>query len=122
MDTNQTQQVLTCISCPVGCRMTVTIEDGKVLRVEGNTCKRGDVYARQESIAPLRMVTAVAPVKDSPTPISLKTEQPIPKQAIAQCMREVRSLRLTLPIASGQVLLDNVAGTGVRLIATKSLP
>ncbi|NLB38275.1 MAG: DUF1667 domain-containing protein [Clostridiales bacterium] len=120
MDTNQTQQVLTCISCPVGCRMTVTIEDGKVLRVEGNTCKRGDVYARQESIAPLRMVTAVAAVKDSPTPISLKTEQPIPKQAIAQCMREVRSLRLTLPIASGQVLLDNVAGTGVRLIATKS--
>ncbi len=122
MDNNQTQQVLTCISCPVGCRMTVTIEDGKVLRVEGNTCKRGDVYARQESIAPMRMVTAVAPVSGSTTPISLKTEQPIPKQSIQQCMQEVRGLHLTLPITAGQVLLENVAGTGVRLIATKSLP
>ena len=115
-------QKITCISCPVGCRMTVTVEDGKVISVEGNTCKRGDVYGRQESIAPTRMVTAVAPVKGSTTPISLKTEQPIPKQAIQQCMREVRALRLSLPIASGQVLLDNVAGTGVRLVATKSLP
>jgi CxxC motif-containing protein len=52
----------------------------------------------------------------------LKTEQPIPKQRIAQCMQEVRSLQLHLPIAAGQVLLDDVAGTGVRLIATKSLP
>ena len=107
---------------PVGCRMTVTLKDGQVLSVEGNTCKRGEVYARQESVAPLRMVTAVAPVVDSATPISLKTEQPIPKQRIAQCMQEVRSLQLHLPIAAGQVLLDDVAGTGVRLIATKSLP
>lgn len=122
MDTNENQQVLTCISCPVGCRMTVTLKDGQVLSVEGNTCKRGEVYARQESVAPLRMVTAVAPVIGSATPISLKTEQPIPKQRIAQCMQEVRSLQLHLPIAAGQVLLDDVAGTGVRLIATKSLP
>lgn len=117
-----TTQVLTCINCPVGCRMTVTLRDGCVLSVEGNTCKRGDTYARQESVSPMRMVTAVAPVSGSRMPISLKTERPIPKQRIPRCMQEIRALRLALPIAAGQVLLDDVAGTGVRLIATKSLP
>ena len=56
-------KLITCINCPVGCRMTVTLSDGgDVLSVEGNTCPRGDRYARQESVQPLRMVTAVAPV------------------------------------------------------------
>ncbi|MGI6690251.1 MAG: DUF1667 domain-containing protein [Christensenellales bacterium] len=114
-------QEITCINCPVGCRMTVTVDNGQVVSVEGFACKRGEAYAKQESIAPMRMVTAVAPVMGSTTPISLKTERPIPKQCIKQCMQEVRALRLTLPIHAGQVLLDDVAGTGVRLIATKSL-
>lgn len=114
-------QLLTCISCPVGCRMTVEIEDGQVISITGNACKRGEVYARQESIKPLRMVTAVAPVEGSSVPVSLKTEQPIPKDKIADCMAEINSLRLRLPILLGDVLKENVAGTGVNLVATRTL-
>jgi CxxC motif-containing protein len=116
------QQIITCINCPVGCRMTVTVEDGQVIEVKDMQCKRGDVYARQESIRPLRMVTAVAPVKGSATPISLKTAAPIPKDKIAACMRAVSALDLSLPISLGQVLLEDVAGTGIALVATRSLP
>jgi len=114
-------QLLTCISCPVGCRMTVEIEDGQVTSITGNACKRGEVYARQESIKPLRMVTAVAPVQGSAVPVSLKTESPIPKDKIAACMAEINSLQLRLPILLGDVLKENVAGTGVNLVATRTL-
>jgi len=114
-------QLITCINCPVGCRMTVTIEDGKVLSVTDNNCKRGDVYARQESVRPLRMVTAVAHVRGSAVPVSLKTQQPIPKDKIIACMEEVYQLDLRLPILMGDVLKENVAGTGVNLVATRTL-
>lgn len=114
-------QKLTCISCPVGCRMTVTIEDGKVLKVEDFSCKRGEVYARQEAVQPMRMVTAVAKVKGSAVPVSLKTQQPIPKDKIKACMAEVAALDLSLPILAGDVLKTDVAGTGVSLIATRTL-
>ena len=116
------QQIITCINCPVGCRMTVTVEDGQVIEVKDNQCKRGDVYARQESVRPLRMVTAVAPVKGSAVPVSLKTASPIPKDKIRACMQAVRTLDLTMPIILGQVLLEDAAGTGVALIATRNLP
>ena len=114
-------QLITCISCPVGCRMTVTIEDGKVLSVENNSCKRGEIYAHQESVKPLRMVTAVAQVEGSKIPVSLKTQSPIPKDKIAACMKEIKGLKLRLPILMGDVLLENAAGTGVPLIATRTL-
>ncbi len=114
-------QVLTCISCPVGCRMTVTLEEGQVTSVTGNACKRGDIYARQESVKPLRMVTAVARVKGSAVPVSLKTKEPIPKDKIKQTMDEINALELKLPILSGDVLKQDVAGTGVDLVATRTL-
>ena len=115
------EQEVTCISCPVGCRMQVAVENGEVTRVTGNACKRGEVYARQECLRPERMVTAVAPVEGSFAPVSLKTQRPIPKDKIADCMRDIQRLKLRLPILLGDVLLEDVAGTGVSLVATRSL-
>ena len=115
-------EIITCINCPVGCRMEVTHEGEKVLSVQGNTCKRGDAYARQECVAPERMVTAVAPVRDRDVPVSLKTRTPIPKRLIADCMRAVMEKPFEAPIAAGDVLIPDVCGTGVDVIATKSVP
>lgn len=112
---------ITCINCPVGCRLTVELEDGKVVSVAGNTCPRGAAYARQECVDPLRMVTAVVPVAGSPAPVSCKTRTPIPKKLIAACMKELAAVQLTAPIAAGSVILPNVCGTGVDVIATKSV-
>ena len=115
-------EIITCINCPMGCRMEVTREGESVLSVTGNTCKRGDAYARQECVKPLRMVTAVAPVRDRATPVSLKTRTPIPKQQIDDCMRAVMAAAFDAPIAAGDVLIENVCGTGVDIIATKAVP
>lgn len=116
------EQTITCISCPVGCQIIVQLNDGQVRSLTGNQCKRGEVYARQEAVLPMRIVTAVAPVRGSQTPISLKTASPIPKDKIRAVMEAVRELRLDLPIQAGEVLLEDAAQTGVALIATKSLP
>lgn len=117
-----TTEIITCINCPVGCRMEVTHEGEQVLSVKGNTCKRGDTYARQECVKPLRMVTAVAPVQDRETPVSLKTRTPIPKKQIGECMRAIMEKPFSAPIAAGDVLIENVCGTGVDVIATKAVP
>ena len=77
------EELITCINCPVGCRMKVTIsEDRQVIAVEGNNCPRGERYAKQECTMPLRMITAVIPVENFETPLSVKTANPIPKKLI----------------------------------------
>ena len=115
------KEIITCINCPVGCRMEVVHEGENVISVTGNTCKRGDAYARQECVAPLRMVTAVAPVKDRQMPVSLKTRTPIPKKLIDECMKAVMEKPFTAPIHAGDVLIPDVCGTGVDVIATKTV-
>ena len=112
---------ITCINCPVGCRLTVTLENGQVTSVTGNTCKRGEIYARQECVDPLRMVTAVIPVAGSAMPLSVKTRTPIPKKKIQDCMEALAGVSLCAPIAAGSVVLADVCGTGVDVIATKSV-
>ncbi len=115
------EKVITCINCPMGCRMTVEMENGEVVKVTGNTCKRGETYARQECTVPMRMVTAVVPVEGSFMPVSVKTRAPIPKAKIAECMKELSKLHLTLPLHEKDVVLANVCGTGVDVIATRTL-
>ena len=116
------EEIITCINCPVGCRMTVVHEGEQVLSVTGNTCKRGETYARQECVSPMRMITAVAPVTGRETPVSLKTRTPIPKRLIDDCMRAIMSASFQAPIAAGDVMIPDVCGTGVDVIATKSVP
>lgn len=112
---------ITCISCPVGCRMTVVTEDGRFVSVSGNTCKRGAIYAQQECTAPQRMVTAVIPVQGASMPLSVKTRTPIPKEKIGACMQALAEATVTAPIRAGDVVLPNVCGTGVDVIATKTI-
>lgn len=115
------EQNITCISCPVGCRMEVVTENGQFVSVSGNACKRGEVYARQESVSPMRMVTAVVPVEGRKLPLSVKTQTPIPKKDIQGCMRALADVQVKAPVHMGQVILANVCGSGVDVIATKPI-
>ena len=115
------ERTLTCISCPVGCRMKVIIKEGEVVSLSGNACKRGEVYAKQESLAPKRMVTAVVSVKGSKMPLSVKTQEPVDKNKIKTVMNALSLVEITAPITMGQVIVKNVAGTGVDIIATKPI-
>lgn len=115
------ERQITCINCPVGCRLQVTIENGQVTKVEGQGCKRGETYAHQECIAPARMVTAAVPVSGRSTPVSVKTRTPIPKEQIFACMKALSGISLQAPVRMGDVVLADVCGTGVDVIATKTV-
>ena len=115
-------RTITCINCPVGCRMTVTLsEQGQFLSVAGNTCPRGAKYAEQECVQPMRTITAVIPVSGSLRPLSVKTSSPVPKEMIPGIMQALSEVRVNLPVSIGQVVLRNVLGTGADIIATRSL-
>ncbi len=116
------EKTLTCINCPVGCRMTVEIEDGKVTQVKGATCKRGADYARQEALSPTRMVTAVVNVPGSELPLSVKTASPIPKDKIFDCMKTIENAKVAAPVHIGDIVCKDVCGTGVDVICTRELP
>ena len=102
--------------------MSVTLSDsGEFVSVSGNTCPRGAAYAKQECTLPLRMITAVIPVSGSRTPLSVKTNKPVPKPMITAVMSELGRVRVSLPVRAGQVVIPNVLGTGSDIIATRSL-
>ena len=116
------EQIITCINCPVGCRMTVKLDDnGQFLSVSGNTCPRGERYARQECTSPERMVTAVIALENSSVPLSVKTASPVPKSFIRQVMEALGELHLCAPVQAGTVILSDILGTGVDVSATRTV-
>lgn len=111
---------LICIGCPMGCPLTIEKEGNEIISVSGNTCPRGDAYARKELTNPTRIVTSTVPVTGSDIErISVKTKEDIPKGKIFECVKELKSVVAKAPVAIGDVVLANVAGTGVDVIATK---
>ena len=115
-------KTFTCVNCPMGCTLEVAFDDaGAIASITGNTCKRGEEYARQEAVDPRRNVSALVMVPGCLEPLSVKTAAPVPKARIMDVMAAVREMRVESPIAVGQVLLEDVAGTGVAIVATKDM-
>lgn len=113
---------LICIGCPMGCPLTVEMNQGEVVSVAGNTCKRGDVYARKELTNPTRIVTSSVIVENgSLAAVSVKTREDIPKEKIFDCMKALKGVKVQAPVHIGDVIVANVAGTGVDIIATKNV-
>ncbi len=113
---------LTCISCPMGCPLTVVLNDQEVVSVSGNTCKRGDIYARKEVTNPTRIVTTTVRVEDgSADMVSVKTKEDVPKGKIFECVEALKNVTVKAPVHIGDVIVSNVAGTGVDIVATKNM-
>ena len=114
---------LICISCPVGCELTVEIESGKVISVSGNRCPRGEAYAREEVTDPKRVLATSVKVIGGELPlVSVKTSRPIPKTLIPHVMELVKGLSVNAPVEIGQVILENLLDTGTDLVATRAVP
>lgn len=110
---------LPCINCPAGCIIDVTVKDDEVIKISGNNCDRGETYARNEVTAPVRIVTSNVKVIDGTRDIiSVKTADAIPKGKIAECANALKGLTVQAPVAIGDVILENVAGTGIDIVAT----
>ena len=118
---NTTQRELTCICCPVGCALTVTIAADNSVTVTGNRCPRGAAYGEKEVTNPTRIVTSTVRVEGYPdTVVSVKTASDIPKGRINDCMKAPADVTATAPIHVGDVIVENIADTGVNIVATRS--
>lgn len=114
---------LTCIGCPLGCSLTVTIDNGTVTAVAGNTCPKGDAYARKEVTNPTRIVTSTVRVTGGESAmVNVKTASDIPKDKIFACIDAIRDIVVPAPVKIGDVILKNAAQTGVDIIAARNIP
>lgn len=112
---------LICIGCPMGCPVTVQMNGTQVISVSGNTCPRGDAYARKEVTNPTRIVTSTVKVEGgSVGMVSVKTKEDISKDKIFDCVRALKDITVKAPIRIGDVILADAAGTGVDVVATKN--
>ena len=112
---------LICIGCPMGCDLTVEVEDGKAVSVSGNNCAVGKRYAETEISAPTRMVTTTARVEDG-TLVPVKTKSPVPKDKIFEVVAAIKEATVYPPVLMGEVILEDAAGTGVDVVTTAGLP
>ncbi len=112
-----TKREMTCIICPMGCSLTVEMEGEEVKSISGNTCKRGAAYAQAEVTRPQRTVTSTMRC-DNGDVLSVKTDRPIPKSKVMDCIALINGHTAKLPVAIGEVLLRDVFGSNI--IATEN--
>ncbi len=117
------QTSVTCIGCPLGCRVMVEFDpEGKIAGVSGHSCPRGEAYARKEVTAPSRTVTTIVKLRHGDIPVvSVKTASDIPKEKIFACMDALRQVTVDAPVKIGDIVVENICGTGVPVIATKDV-
>ena len=90
-------------------------------KITGNTCPRGDAYARKEVTNPTRIVTSTVKVEGGKVDmVSVKTKEDIPKGKIFECVKALKGITVKAPVHIGDVILKDVAGTGIDIIATKN--
>ncbi len=108
---------LICIACPIGCEMTAE-QTAEGWNISGNTCKRGEVYAKQELTAPKRTITSLA-IMENGEVIPCRTSSPVNKADIFTMLKTIKSKRFSGKISIGDVLIKDIA-KGVDVIATQS--
>lgn len=121
--TRESQYIeLTCIGCPIGCSLNVEMIGRDVINVTGYSCKKGKEYAQKEVTNPTRILTSVVRVNGGDMPVvSIKTENDVPKYKIEECIKSLKNVEVDAPIKIGDVLLQNVAETGVNIVATRNI-
>lgn len=113
---------LTCINCPLGCALTVTLDGEKVIKVEGNTCPKGKTYGEKEVTNPTRILTSSVMVTGGKNSVvSVKTASDIPKNKIREYAASLKNITVQAPVKIGDIVLKDIGGTGVDLIATKNV-
>lgn len=117
------KHLLTCIVCPNGCDIEAeTAPDGEILSIRGQTCPRGETFARQEIQDPQRTIASSVRLLGGELPlVSVRLNRPVPKARIPEVMAAIRALTLEAPTHIGDIALGNVLGLGADVIVTKNV-
>lgn len=112
------EKKLTCVECPKGCEITVTLNGDKIENVQGNECPRGKKYAESEVVCPVRVLTSTVKCSSGEM-VSVKTDKPIKKSEIFDLMKIINGITVESPVKIGQIIFKDITD-GVNLIATSN--
>lgn len=111
---------LICIVCPKGCHLKVDEEQDYA--VTGNSCPKGADYGRAELTHPTRVVTSTVRCEGGAYPrCPVKINGPIPKGDIFAAVSLLDGVTVKAPVQVGQVVVENICGTGVDFVATRNM-
>ncbi len=117
-----TTKRMICIECPLGCALSVDIENCRVVRVSGNKCPKGEGYAASEVEHPARTLTSAVLAKGLRLKmVPVRTDKPIPKDRLKEAMQEIKKIRIEHSMRCGEAVAKNFLGLGVDLITTRDV-
>ena len=111
---------LICINCPRGCELDVE-KNGDAVVVSGHACPRGEDYGKSELLNPTRMVTGLVRIAGMRKPLPVKTKSAVPKGKIDAVLFALHQTTVQLPVAIGDVIVPDVAETGIDVVATANM-
>jgi CxxC motif-containing protein len=117
-------KIITCVTCPVGCEMTIESEDKKLISVSGHTCKKGEQYASDEITNPRRVLTSTVTVDFKSAKLKLmpvKTDKPIAKDKIFEAMKKINKIKIDMPVKMGDILCSDFTESGINLVAGRDI-
>ena len=115
-------KIMTCVTCPAGCEMTVEYEDKKLISVSGNDCRRGVTYATDEITNPRRTLTSTVILNGAKTKfVPVKTDKPIAKDKILDAMKAINKIKINAPVKMGDVLYCDFTEKGINLVAGRDI-
>jgi len=109
-----------CISCPLGCHLSVTLDGGQVTDVEGNLCKRGIQYAEDECLNPMRFLTTTVKVQGSSVPLAVRSSAVVPKAELMRAVEQLKKITVNPPVRVGDILFSDFLGLNADIIATQN--
>ncbi len=111
-----------CTVCPRGCHICVTGNEKTVENLEGYGCKRGIAYATNEYLSPVRILTTIVKIKGVQNDLlPVRSNKPLPKEKLFECMDVIRKVEVELPVKTYDVIVKNICDTGVDIVATKTI-
>ena len=111
-----------CTVCPRGCAVTVEGTEKEITSIEGYSCKRGLEFAKSEFTNPVRILTTLVKIDGVENDLlPVRTDKPIPKSAIFDCMAEIKKASAKLPVKRYDVIIPDICKTGANIVATKDI-
>lgn len=111
-----------CTICPKGCTVMVEGAEGNVTSVEGYSCKRGLEYATAEFTSPVRILTTTIKIQGKDNDLlPVRSNRPVPKSKILDCMEVIKKATANAPVKQYDVIISDICGTGIDIVATKEL-
>lgn len=112
---------ITCITCPIGCRIAIEVIDGQY-SFSGNRCEKGKEFAKTELTSPVRSLTTTVWTAFADMPVlPVRTSGEVPKEKIKEIMRELSKIKITEKIGIGETVAANILGTNCDIIVTSDM-